>query len=145
MLRRLFRSVPVKRRGPKKREPKKRGSKLLRCGAKRPVAAFAGTRVDLLCLIFFDEGRNWASAPHSVGVYSHAALLHKRSTVGAPLAAPSNFRPPSFSLGFRISRIFMQLSHSQARVYAEPLIHDPDPQVSKTATMVINRLNHSTP
>ena len=55
---------------------KPRGSKLLRCGAKRPVAAFAGTRVYLLTLIFFDEGRNWASAPHSAGVYSHASLAH---------------------------------------------------------------------
>ena len=54
-----------KKREPKKREPKKRGSKLLRCGAKRQVTAFAGTRVYLLSLIFFDEGRNWASALHS--------------------------------------------------------------------------------
>ena len=85
--------MPVKRREPKKRELKERGSKLLRCGAKRPVAAFAGTRVYLLSLIFFDEGRNWASAPHSVGVYSHAALLRKLRTVGALLAAPSKFQP----------------------------------------------------
>ena len=27
-------------------------------------------------LIFFDEGRNWASAPYSAGVYSHALLAH---------------------------------------------------------------------
>ena len=26
-------------------------------------------------LLFFDEGRNWASAPHSVGIYSHVLPL----------------------------------------------------------------------
>jgi len=90
-----FKLVPLK-----SVSQKKRGSKLLRCGAKRPVAAFAGTRVYLLSLILFDEGRNWASAPHSVGVYSHASLLHKRRTVGALLAAPSKFRPPSSTTKF---------------------------------------------
>ena len=37
--------------GQKSVSQKKRGSKLLRCGAKRQVAAFAGTRVYLLSLI----------------------------------------------------------------------------------------------
>ena len=44
-------SVSQKKRKPKGYGPKKRGSKLLRCGAKRQVAAFAGTRVYLLSLL----------------------------------------------------------------------------------------------
>jgi len=38
-------------------------------------------------------------------------LLYKWRTVGALLAAPSKFRPPSFVLSFKVSRVFMQQSH----------------------------------
>ena len=54
---------------------------------------------------------------------------------------------PSRTRGVRLHGVqLIYLSDNpQARIYVEPLIHDPDPQVSKTATMVINRANHSTP
>jgi len=34
------------------------------------------------------------------------ALLHKRRTVGALLAAPSKFRPPNFGLGLREPSVY---------------------------------------
>jgi len=52
-----------------------RGSELLRCGAKRPVSACADKEQDDgTGLSPLGEGREWASAPHSAGVYSHARL-----------------------------------------------------------------------
>ena len=45
---------------------KQRGNKFHRCGAKRPVAACAGTRESLCQNIFFDAGRNWAFCPTAV-------------------------------------------------------------------------------
>ena len=85
-------------RGVEERKTEERGSKLLRCGAQTPSHGLRRDKIGKCVQIFFDEGRNWASAPHSVGVYSHAALFHKWRTVGALLAAPSNLRPPSFAL-----------------------------------------------
>ena len=80
-----------------------RGTKVLRCGAQAPSHGLRRDKIGKCVLIFFDEGRNYAPAPHSGELYSHAALLHKRRTVGALLAAPSKFqpsklRPPSFAL-----------------------------------------------
>ncbi len=52
-----------------------RGSELLRCGAKRPVSACADKEQDNRTgRSSLGEGREWASAPHSVGVHSHAPL-----------------------------------------------------------------------
>ena len=65
-----------KGREPKRREPKKRGSKLLRCGAQTPSRGLRRDKIGKCVLIFFDEGRNWASAPQSVGVYSHDFVAH---------------------------------------------------------------------
>ena len=42
-----------KKREPKEREPKERGTEVHRCGAKRPVTAFAGTRFHSLGLYSF--------------------------------------------------------------------------------------------
>ena len=82
--------------GQKSVSQKKRGSKLLRCGAKRQVAAFAGTRVYLLSLIFFDEGRNEASAPHSGELGFHVSLVwqpYRVSTVGDLSSHKQKSRP----------------------------------------------------
>jgi DNA helicase-2/ATP-dependent DNA helicase PcrA len=51
-----------------------RGSELLRCGAKRPVSACANKEQDDRTGRPLGEGREWASAPHSAGVHSHAPL-----------------------------------------------------------------------
>jgi len=51
-----------------------RGSELLRCGAKRPVSACADKEQDdRTGRPSLGEGREWASAPHSAGVHSHAS------------------------------------------------------------------------
>ena len=44
-------------------ELEERGTEVLRCGAKRPVTAFAGTGASPHQNIFFDAGRNWAFRP----------------------------------------------------------------------------------
>jgi len=71
----------------KEREPKKRGTEVLRCGAKRPVSAFADkdnlAENDGADVSPVREGGHWASSPHSVGLQSHAPHSH-----GPPRSAP---------------------------------------------------------
>ena len=55
---------------------KERGIEILRCGAKRLVTACAGTDSDRINLSCTRAGGYWASAPHSVGIYSHAPSSH---------------------------------------------------------------------
>ena len=54
-----------------------RGNEFLRCGAKRPMSAFADRETEEELdgddnLLLVREGGHSASAPHSVGIYSHA-------------------------------------------------------------------------
>jgi len=73
----LTSKVQEENKGEKGHGNRSRGIEILRCGAKRLVATFAGTRGDHNHGPFpvHDDG-HWASAPHSAGFQSHASRSH---------------------------------------------------------------------
>lgn len=63
----------------------KRGTKVLRCGRRRQVSTFVDeeqiTVKDVPILLFVREGGQSASAPHNVGIHSHAFTLTQSISV----------------------------------------------------------------
>jgi D-alanyl-D-alanine carboxypeptidase/D-alanyl-D-alanine-endopeptidase (penicillin-binding protein 4) len=92
----------------KKRRNRKRGNKFLRCGAKRLLSAFADKEQNnAKSVSSLHAGGEWASAPHSVGIYSHASYSH--ASYSHASYSHASYSHASYSHAFRSCALVLAL------------------------------------